>query len=105
MVPLCFRKVEGGSTHVRPHCLTQLVRVPAIGTMTYIGGLPHILCPEPGCGAPAVVDPACVVTGRSILDHRAYKCGDCRGKAYERKQTGLRNCALCHTTLTYNNYN
>lgn len=73
VVPLCFRKVEGGSTHVRPHCLTQLVRVPAIGTMTYIGGLPHILCPEPGCGAPAVVDPACVVTGRAICAWCAFK--------------------------------
>lgn len=46
--------------------------------------------------------PGCVFTGRSIMDHRYYKCPDCRSKAYEHKLTGKRNCALCHSPLSYN---
>ena len=44
--------------------------------------------------------PACVVSGKSILEpHLTQACRACKHRYYESEARGLRNCALCHTPL------
>ena len=54
------------------------------------------------CGECGTHFPACVVSGKAILEpHLASQCRACKHRYYESEllDRGLRNCALCHTPL------
>ena len=44
--------------------------------------------------------PACIVTGRPLMDQRAvWSCGTCHHRAHEQDVTMRQNCPLCHTAI------
>ena len=52
------------------------------------------------CGSCGTGFPACVFSGRSILDpSEAAKCKGCKRSYYKSEAQRFRNCALCHTPL------
>ena len=43
----------------------------------------------------------CVLSGKSILDNKYFKCRQCRNKTIkiEVKKNPFKHCPLCHVTL------
>ena len=69
-------------------------------------------CPNPDCNEPiseydtycnncGYVMFGCVLTGKSILDDKYFKCKRCRNKTikYEVKNKPFKHCPLCHVSL------
>ena len=69
-------------------------------------------CPNPDCQEPiseydtfcntcGYVMYGCVLSGRSILDNKYFKCKQCRSKTIkiEVKKKQFKHCPLCHVTL------
>ena len=69
-------------------------------------------CPNPNCQEPiseydtfcntcGYVMYGCVLSGRSILDNKYFKCKQCRNKTIkiEVKKKQFKHCPLCHVTL------
>jgi hypothetical protein len=76
VVLVCNRKYHGGTTHSKRHCVTVTATLVALGTKVVLHGDTYMLCPQPGCGLPALFDPASAIWGEDMcaLCHFKHFC-------------------------------
>jgi WD repeat-containing protein 35 len=54
------------------------------------------------CGDCGTAFPACIISGKSMLEpHNTMICKACKHRFYESELRSLRNCALCHQPLQF----